>query len=78
MDQITGAAGGIIMIDRQVLIREIETLPSQIIEEVYDYVSFLKTKKTQNQKVDDITLASESALAADWLLPEEDIAWASL
>jgi len=66
------------MIDRQVLIREIETLPSQIIEEVYDYVSFLKTKKTQNQKVDDITLASESALAADWLLPEEDIAWASL
>ena len=27
---------------------------------------------------DDITLASEKALAKDWLLPEEDEAWANL
>ena len=26
----------------------------------------------------EITLASETALAKDWLLPEEDIAWADL
>jgi len=26
----------------------------------------------------EITLASESALAKDWLLPEEDEAWANL
>ena len=30
------------------------------------------------QEARDITLASEKSLAKDWLLPEEDEAWASL
>ena len=65
------------MTDRNVLIKEIESLPLYFVEEVYDYVSFLKTKKPR-KKVDDITIASEGALAKDWLLPEEDAAWANL
>ena len=65
------------MSNRSVLIREIETLPTHIIDEVYSYVGYLKFVKTK-ENVDDTTLASESALAKDWLLPEEDIAWADL
>jgi len=66
------------MSTRQQLIEEIETLPPQIVEEVYDFVSFLKIKKTQDNESSDISLASEKSLAMDWLLPEEDTAWANL
>ena len=65
------------MTDRQVLIREIEALPPHVIDEVYNYVCFL-VKRNKDNMIDDITLASENALADDWLLPEEDLAWASL
>jgi len=57
------------------LIREIESLPPQIVEEVYNFISFLKIKNTERS---DITLASEKALAKDWFLLEEDLAWADL
>jgi hypothetical protein len=63
------------MTDKNTLIKEIEVLPPHIINEVYVYVGYLKTKMT---KIDGITLASESALAKDWLLPEEDDAWEDL
>ena len=66
------------MTNKQMLIKEIETLPPQIVEEVYDFVSFLKIKKTQANDTNDIHLASENVLARDWQLPEEDVAWASL
>ena len=66
------------MTDKQLLFREIETLPPHVIDEVYAYVAFLKFKKNQEKKIDDITLVSEKALAKDWLLPEEDTAWANL
>jgi hypothetical protein len=65
-------------LDKRVLIREIEALPPHAIEEVYDFVGYLKLRKLQKASVDDITLASETALARDWLLPEEDSAWANL
>jgi len=57
------------------LIREIEALPPHIIDEVYTYAMYLKTK---TRKIDAITLASEAVLAKDWLSPEEDAAWADL
>jgi hypothetical protein len=66
------------MIDKQLLMKEIEVLPPHIINDVYDYFSFLKTRKIRNGKIDDITLCSESALAKDRLKPEEDHAWANL
>ena len=65
------------MSDKQVLIKEIDTLPAAFIEEVYHYVSFLKQFKA-HVKPNEITLASEQSLAKDWLLPEEDAAWADL
>ncbi|MCL2081301.1 MAG: DUF2281 domain-containing protein [Oscillospiraceae bacterium] len=63
------------MSGKQFLIREIESLPPNIIDEVCRYISFLKFKTALP---DDITLASEQSLAKDWLLPEEDAAWANL
>ena len=66
------------MTNKQVLIREIETLPPHIIDEVYDYVNFLKEWKMKTKKVSDITLASEKSLAKDWLRQEEDSAWGNL
>jgi len=66
---------GNIMTDKKALLSEIETLPPQAIDEIYSFIGYLKIKMGINN---DITLASESALAKDWLLPEEDSAWANL
>jgi len=68
----------LVLTSKQMLIKEIETLPPHIIEEVYNFVSFLKIKRTQVSDINDIHLASENVLARDWQLPEEDAAWASL
>ena len=65
------------MISRQVLLKEIESLPSDYINEVYHYISFLKLFGSSNEPAD-ILLASEQSLTKEWLLPEEDTAWADL
>ena len=65
------------MTNKQDLIREIETLPFDLLDNVYSYISLLK-KFNQQFKPSDITLASEKSLAKDWLLPEEDVAWENL
>ncbi|MCL2078328.1 MAG: DUF2281 domain-containing protein [Oscillospiraceae bacterium] len=63
------------MPSKQALFNEIETLPKNIIDEVFQYVLFLKQKSAT---VSDITFASERSLAKDWQKPEEDEAWANL
>ena len=70
--------GGAIVSTKQMLIREIEALPAQIIDEVYNFVSFLKIRNIMGNENSDILFASENTLATDWLLPEEDIAWENL
>jgi hypothetical protein len=65
------------MTDKQSLIKEIEALPSAFVDEVYRYVTFL-TRHREQPRVKDITLASEQALSKDWMLPEEESAWADL
>lgn len=61
------------MANKKVLIAEIETLPAHYIDEVYTFVGYLKMKIHN-----DITFASENALAKEWVSPEEDAAWADL
>jgi hypothetical protein len=63
---------------KQLLIKEIDTLPPQTIEEILNFVTFLKIKKSNKLDTGDILIASERSLAVEWLLPEEDDAWASL
>jgi len=65
------------MMDRkEALIREAENLPTVFLQEVLDFVQFLKDKATQENL--ETALLSESALRKDWLKPEEDEAWQGL
>jgi hypothetical protein len=62
--------------DREQLIKAIEQMPEPLLEEVYDFVSYLKAKVARERM--ETALASESSLEKDWLLPEEDSAWRDL
>jgi hypothetical protein len=68
------------MVNRDNLIKRIEVLPPHLIQEVIDYIDFMLYKKNKKNvlSIADITLASEKALAKDWLKPEEDEAWEDL
>jgi hypothetical protein len=61
---------------KEILIHEIEQVPEPFLDEVLDFVQFLKTKIIR-EKVD-IAIASESSLKKDWLKAEEDEAWKGL
>ena len=58
------------------LVQELENLPPDYIQEIKDFISFLKHKKTLSAS--ETLLLSEKALAKDWDTPEEDEAWANL
>jgi hypothetical protein len=64
------------MTKKEMLISEIDRIPENLIDEVIDFVQFLKTKK--NKENLEITIASESSLKKDWLSEEEEQAWQSL
>ncbi|BCZ49179.1 hypothetical protein psyc5s11_52460 [Clostridium gelidum] len=68
------------MINRETLLKKIESLPPYLLEELDDYIDFIQFKKVNNNnfKIDNITLASEKSLSKDWLKPEEDEAWKNL
>ena len=64
------------MSKKELLIREIEQVPEPFLDDVLDFVHFLKTKIMREKH--DITIVSESSLKKDWLRPEEDEAWRGL
>lgn len=64
------------MSKKELLISEIEQVPEPFLDELLDFVRFLKAKKIKNRL--DSAIASESSLKKDWLNPEEDEAWKSL
>jgi len=64
------------MADRAVLLQEIETLPVACLDDVIDFVVWIKQRKLSN--ILETMLLSEAALPKDWSTPEEDEAWASL
>ena len=64
------------MSDRELLIQEVSQLPDPLLAELLNYVRFLKAKNAENRFA--AAIASESALAKDWLRPEEDAAWQDL
>ncbi len=61
---------------KEIILREIEHVPENVLEEVLDFVRFLKQRKCLDKL--EITATSESALKKDWLRPEEDEAWQDL
>ncbi|MEA1961000.1 MAG: DUF2281 domain-containing protein [Bacillota bacterium] len=69
------------MVSKEALLKKIESLPPNILQELAAYLEYIEYKRSKYDRslvIDDITLASEKALAKDWLKPEEDEAWADL
>ncbi len=64
------------MSKKELLLSEIEQVPEPFLDELLDFVHFLKTKKIKDRM--DTAIASESSLKKDWLKPEEDKAWQDL
>ena len=64
------------MSKKELLISEIEQAPEPLIDELLDFVQFLKSRGIRGRL--DTAMASESSLKKDWLKPEEDDAWQSL
>lgn len=60
---------------KEIIIKEIEKTPEPILEEVLDFMIYLKTKKMD---ILEISLMSESSLKKDWLTVEADNARADL
>ncbi len=61
---------------KKILLQEIDQFSRKDLGDVLDFIRYLKLKK-RNEK-NDITIASESSLKKDWLLPEEDEVWRDL
>ncbi|NEP79284.1 MAG: DUF2281 domain-containing protein [Okeania sp. SIO3C4] len=61
---------------KELLIKEVENTPDFILQEVWDFLQFLKAKYQQEQL--EVSLLSESSLQKDWLQSEEDEAWQDL
>jgi len=78
------------MTRRESLLREIDDFPDSVLDEVADFVHFLKARmarvsasaiiSTSTSASDGLAtaVASESSLKKDWLRPEEDEAWQDL
>ena len=64
------------MTTRELLFDEIDRVPEPLLEEILDFVQFLKGKAQRLGL--ETARASEAVLAKDWLRPEEDEAWQSL
>jgi len=64
------------MTRRDALIQELGQVPDAYLDEVRDFVNFLKQRIARDAY--GTAVVSESALAKDWLRPEEDEAWKDL
>ena len=64
------------MSKKELVISEIEHVPEPFLDEVLDFIHFLKTKIIRERF--DTAIASESSLEKDWLKPEKDEAWQNL
>ncbi len=70
---------------KEKIIEEIETMDESLLDEIIDFIQFLKHKHLSHQKLDmeeistlETALITESLLAKDWLSQEEDEAWQHL
>ncbi len=60
---------------RELIARELDRLPERDLDKL---LAFLRSLQKSHAGTCVSTLAAESALAKDWLTPEEDAAWANL
>ena len=58
------------------IIEELDKFPDKLVDEIFDYVKYLKEKLiTENTET---AIMSESSLKKDWFRLEEDEAWQNL
>lgn len=63
------------MTTRELIEREVASLPESLQREVFDFARFLRQREEESFNG---LRVSESALAREWNTPEEDAAWANL
>ncbi|MDI7260700.1 MAG: DUF2281 domain-containing protein [Thermodesulfobacteriota bacterium] len=61
---------------KELLIKEIDQVSEPFLDEVLDFVQFLKARIIKEKLY--TAIASESSLKKDWLKPEEDETWQNL
>ena len=61
---------------KELIQKEIDVFPEPYLEEILDFIHFLKGKASKKKM--ETAILSESVLAKDWLSPEEDEAWKNL
>jgi len=66
------------MIIREQLKKELKDIPDNLLEEVYEYVRYLKYKISLKEEKIETHYASEMVLGKDWDRKEEDEAWQDL
>ena len=64
------------MSTRELIDKEVASLPEELQQKVYDFVMRLK-KNARDESFNGAEL-SDSVLARDWNSPEEDAAWSNL
>jgi hypothetical protein len=64
------------MLSKEALHKEIDALPEEFTEEIYDFLNFLKRKRIKESM--ETALLTESSLRKDWLSAEEDEVWQDL
>ena len=64
------------MSKKDTIIAELDKVPEKVLDEILDYINFLKEKLIKQKLETD--LMSESSLKKDWLQPEDDEAWQDL
>jgi hypothetical protein len=64
------------MVTKELIQKEIEFFPEPYLEEILDFIHFLKGKASRDKS--EAAILSESVLAKDWLSAEEDEAWKDL
>jgi hypothetical protein len=62
--------------NKDLLIKEIEKIPEPFIDEIYDFVSYLKARIMKEGM--ETAILSESSLQKDWLEAKEDATWQNL
>lgn len=62
---------------KEQLLKEIEKTPNSTLQEVLDFLLFVRSREPQQEQLE-ISLLSEPSLAEEWLNPEEDEAWQHL
>jgi hypothetical protein len=64
------------MDNRELIAKEIENIPELYLEEVLDFIKFLKAKALSHKI--ELALITETSLKKDWLSLEEEEAWKDL